>query len=482
MIWEHLRPRARDTSGSESVIQGDGLAILRACQQLNEEIAIPLYEKETLQIRVESDRTKWLAIESSLGASWTIPNIQHPLCESFKNLPYGELQGIQIWIDAPENITQLFCISRNVRHLVNLLDQAGKLPAVSIHLSNTSNKTWAEQDGTAQRSLPGRYAKPDYFVALLPFCRLRNISQASLHVPNGFIEEGNVDLQLMEQVMGRNMPFGSFTGDDEQIWYDNEMQTDLDDIYMHLERELDTMTGLDPNMLRLERFMSWYDDNGESEYVREFQRMLSDQRLVYTLDIEQRHAYLLTFNPLSANMQRMRLQLDLASRFRKVGFPLERRWDMQKYIEYRRYVEKTSRHAGDIDLAKMVDEEVMAQMKSGWSKEAWRDYYSEGIPPLDDDSQDIEEFYLQMGDVDALSYGLSAEEKPQDFARIHAREQEQSIDFGAGEEKRMALESLLRVPVDSDLRRSIDGEVLQQSGLLVEGWDTGLQMMSSLGL
>jgi hypothetical protein len=235
--------------------------------------------------------------------------------------------------------------------------------------------------------------------------------------------------------MKRDKPFVSGLSGEDAYWDGNTIQEELDNIYIFLEAELDEFPGYFANMLRLQRFTSWYSNDGSSAYMAEWKRILSHPRTYTltgsTLALEQRHASLLNFNPLSANMQKMRLQLGLPSHLRKPPrrFLLGVRWSLRDCMYY---VRKVGRFEQRSKLSR-VDVQAGAKLKSCWSREAWRDYYPEGIPPLDLALSDFNLTMRERGVVRRMSDGdvLKA------FARMG--DMVKRIDFGRGEKVRGAL-------------------------------------------
>lgn len=76
---------------------------------------------------------------------------------------------------------------------------------------------------------------PDYIVALLPFYRLRNVPQVSLHVPESCIDPEEVPMTLIEEAMRTSEPYGSFLGGQQGVWYDSFIERRLDAIPKKLD-------------------------------------------------------------------------------------------------------------------------------------------------------------------------------------------------------------------------------------------------------
>lgn len=209
-------------------------------------------------------------------------------------------------------------------------------------------------------------------------------------------------------------------------------------------------------MMRLERFMSWYTKDGESKYINDWEYLHVSDIDNHSYAIEQRHEFLLAFNPLSANMQKMRLQLGLLPVWRRNDFPPRNRWSMPDCMHYlRRVVIFGERHP-----LTDTEKQATAMLKTCWSREAWRQYYPEGIPPLELDEDDIMKFCVEIEDEDPRE-----DDQLEGFEKI--REQTKPIDFSTGERTRMAFEKLFPrdelVPPIKKVR-DIKVDVLQSFG------------------
>ncbi|KAL5331954.1 hypothetical protein ACEPPN_001495 [Leptodophora sp. 'Broadleaf-Isolate-01'] len=462
-VWRNLRPSTPSTSGNTPK-RKDTLGILRACRQLNQEIMPYLYDKEILNIRVEPIWSKCLTVENEHGAIWSIANTRDLLYNAFFNLPYRKLKLLRVSINAPEtgNLIQLISLSNHVRDLVHLLEQSNGLPSLEIHLldSQSPSGKWAKADGTPKntvtRGLAWNTVSSDYETVLLPFCRLRGVPQVHVHVPEDLTSEENM-FKNIEKVLGRTSLFGSVLGD-ENYWDDNNIQEMLDDKFIDLETELDELLGEDANMMRLERFMFWYNDDGISEYVKKWERISREphaQDSFYPYDVGARHDWLLTLNPLSAGMQKMRLQLETSPSHRRSEFPLGHSWSLHDCKSYFDNL-STSRQdpavpEQDQEVEMNQDEEAASRLRTCWSRTAWKEYHKLGIPPLVRYANDLDFMAIQREmeeayrfhqdpiiDSKTISDGYTL---PLGVEQVKL--QVKYIDFEAGERTREALKSLI---------------------------------------
>ncbi|PVH77758.1 hypothetical protein DL98DRAFT_591006 [Cadophora sp. DSE1049] len=396
-IWRNLRPSAA-SSASRNASQGrDALGVLRAGRQLSEEIIPYLYDEEILDIYVESVWSEWITIENALGARWSITSILDELYDRFSNLPYQKLKQLRISINAIETgkENRIYSLSKNVRNLVHLLEHTSGLPSLEIHFLNSSAGKWAKPNGRPVKTLLrdegyGTIEK-DYDVVLLPLCRLRKVPQVRIYIPDDLTSEGYT-FENAELAMERTSPFGSVVGDHD-YWDDNCIQEILDDIFILLENDLDMSFamsfGEDADMMRLERFMFWYGEDGSPDYVREWGRICQEpyaEDPSYTesfINLRLRHDWLLTLNPLSAPMQEMRLQLGLLSKHRRSDFPLKKSWSNPDCRSYFKKVNELQGHKESLnhDEQREADQDkaAMDRLRTCWSQTAWKEYYPLGI-------------------------------------------------------------------------------------------------------
>lgn len=467
-IWRELRPSKGTSSGWTTEQRTESLGILRAGRQLNEEIIPYLYDNETLYIEVLSEWSEWLTINNSTGTTWRIPNTRHPYRDALSKLPFKKLSAIEITINAPDqgNTAQFLTLFKHTRELAALLEQAEGLPQFTIRLCDTESGQWS-QDGKPQKTISmGCFTpifEPDYRPVLLQFARLRSIQKVTVQIANRFpVLDRDVSwLENMIDVLNRKEPFGSFKTEEDDPWWDKAFQESscylclydetfdeywddeviqrrLNNLYYEYESVLDVLPGQTADMMRLERFMYWYNSTGESEYVNNWEGICSckEDDCIKLSDLNDRHDFLVTFNPLSSGMQRLRLQMNLPPSQRLYRHELALRWNLPECIEYIGAVESFENNCGGY-LGSEV-EFMNLGLKSCWYTEEWRKYYPHGIPPLTwtDTNTAMLDLQYEVGENNRHEEGLSpAETPPSGYDRIRA--QTKLIDFNDTQSRNM---------------------------------------------
>jgi len=175
-------------------------------------------------------------------------------------------------------------------------------------------------------------------------------------------------LHKIQKIMRCHKPFGTLLKAGS-VWSDDVTQEYLDSTYVSFEDSLDMLLGRTAGMLRLHRFSTWYDSNGESTYLKELERISSNVKIKLHM-LEEWCILMLTFYPRSTVMQRIPKQLDLPPSLRFPKFAFENGWDKN---ELRRYYGQMS----VCDIGGQEMEEIRR------FKEVWMDYYREsGVPRL----------------------------------------------------------------------------------------------------
>lgn len=170
---------------------------------------------------------------SELGANWTLESYRHAVTLGFAALPYQNLKGIEIEIQAPDptNLGQLIYLWTKVRGLVALFSHAKELPKISIHLKDTEDTKWAV-NGNLQKSIVYAAAIDfdfDYEIVLFPFCRLRNCQEVKIHVPEEVKTNIETPLEFFESVMILKEPFGTYLDvEGDGAWSDEETLRTID--------------------------------------------------------------------------------------------------------------------------------------------------------------------------------------------------------------------------------------------------------------
>ncbi|KAG4432134.1 hypothetical protein IFR05_012389 [Cadophora sp. M221] len=199
--------------------------------------------------------------------------------------------------------------------------------------------TWTQGDGKPRDTIPDGVAHEslsyDYHKVILPFCRLRDISDIRTSVPKAIDKLQDRIVRQVPPIIERKIAFGS--GVDEV---------------------LDDLPGKKADTVRLDSFMNWYNEDGTSDYAKEWEQMYRrNPRNTPLKVLENRHDWLLTLNPLSAGMQKMRLQLQTPKCCQEDVFPLSNRWSFSECLEY---TESLERFKEDPDLLPERDDPIIA--------------------------------------------------------------------------------------------------------------------------
>jgi hypothetical protein len=384
----------------------------------------------------------------------------HAKSLGFKDLPYHQLKGIEIQIEAPDprDPGQLFNLWAKARSLVDLLlGERGRLPEVAIHLLATSPDSWFS-NGNLQSSIPhplGDYI--DAGVILLELCRIRNC-KAEIHVPPAFKGNATLDkfLAFFEFVIGLDKPFGAFFHKEgDGTWADDATAECLDSNFVELHNALDELRGPTAAMMRLERFRDWYDDNclgGMSSYLDGLERILKTSVGEEEEDgdgvihdkvarIKWRHRLMVAFNPLSAKMQQFNAKREELfgltingaqimrcfegwsglsmwtqkqwERYWLAGQDERRGWEYENYKKLDRTERKKIRKNEEkVKLATLGHGVPTKPKEDGWDREEWFKFYPRGIPLL---GAALFKFELSMGHLWSEDSPLAPREKFKDW-------------------------------------------------------------------
>jgi len=207
---------------------------------------------------------------------------------------------------------------KKVRELVELLGQAGQLPDLEINLLKSPRASWMGF-GRPQQSIAGDVS--DWALVLITFCYLRGVPSVKINFLEGFDFE--VDdrisriLAIVPKLMASGKP-GWTCPNKECRNYDHEraVRCLLDKVSHHLDAALEVVPGLTANMMRLERFSSWYDNEiyGRSKYLDELERIYKNAEgrtgnPWNIAELKWRYRLMAALNPLSAKMQNKLFQL-----------------------------------------------------------------------------------------------------------------------------------------------------------------------------
>ncbi|KAI4278616.1 MAG: hypothetical protein L6R38_005210 [Xanthoria sp. 2 TBL-2021] len=313
-IWECLSVQRRFT-------------IFQTSRQIYTEATQAFYNVQILQFHIspEYQYKSWLTLESNFVTDGSprlliLQDLNHTLQQGFDKLPFEKLKKIQINIGAPDAADpgQAICLHKKCVDLAALLEHAKHgLPDIEINLVDTSSAKWSSDDkpqrsvsidptrhfpyyefdgkGPCRTSLfwtrfhpenkPSRSLELDPWksetrnnyedneIVLYAFCHLRNARSAKVSGPEqpaDYCFNRNVARNLEEEE-----PFGTYP-EPGDVWGDQCIQEDRDKLFMHLDLDLDLLPGPTADMMRLDRFSSWYSSTfgGESKYEKEYERII----------------------------------------------------------------------------------------------------------------------------------------------------------------------------------------------------------------
>jgi hypothetical protein len=281
MIWKNFTPQWGSNPDEIELLFRDpeqdpqnNQAILRTSHELSGEVLPYLYKKEILCFRVHGDWEQPIVVSNRKRARWEYVSIGGNILQSFRELPYERLNGIRIEIVAPDvaDPGQYIFLWKRVQALVDVLSQSEGLPQIEIHLVEDPSpgmglSKWS-YDGRLRRSINniplligrGSQYAYDYDGILMPFCRLHNVPKATIFVPEDFDREREeFMLKNVESIMEwQPEPFDNVL----DFGPDIVTQRYLDNTYISFEDSLDSLPGRTAVMLRLHRYSTWHDSNG----------------------------------------------------------------------------------------------------------------------------------------------------------------------------------------------------------------------------
>jgi hypothetical protein len=206
-------------------------------------------------------------------------------------------------VEAPDHRdpSQMVALWKKVQDLMQLLSASESLMNLEIYFQDTDFGKWF-LDGEPRQTITPEYNANEFpnniKAIVLLFCKLCNVRHVTFHLPKK--DEGTTSLiERCNHAMTSEARY-------------QEVQTELDTIFMQFDRALDTLSGPTARFLRLERFCSWYIKDRkaktlhESQYVKELERIHKtgkvDPRWNSPEAIQQRYLLALCFNPLNKNM------------------------------------------------------------------------------------------------------------------------------------------------------------------------------------
>jgi hypothetical protein len=230
--------------GATAQTQEDISACLRDGMQLVLYVS-PLYQRHTWMEATHSepgshqDQTKW-----------KFKNVAEALAEGLGDISVSF--RIHIFAPHPGDPGQLICLWRRTNELAKFFAQMKDISNITVQLENSKSVTWYES-GMPNNSIPDPYyERYDHETALLPFGRLRNVTEFRILSPEG-ISDGIFDwkyiLAMENMIEGLKEPFDESTSDLDKTINDGCIHTDT----FLSTRLLYLLPGKTAIMLRLEQ-------------------------------------------------------------------------------------------------------------------------------------------------------------------------------------------------------------------------------------
>jgi hypothetical protein len=233
--------------GANVQTQGNISACLRDGMQLILYVS-PLYRRDT-----------WIEATYSEPSShpdqtkWKFKDVAEALAKGLGDISCSSVSfEIHIFAPHPRDPGQLICLWRRTNELAKFLAQMEDIASITVQLENSKNVTWYES-GMANNSIPDPYyERYDHETSLLPFGRLRNVTEFRILSPEG-IPDGVFDwkyiLAMENMIEGIKEPFDENTSDLDKTINDGWVHTDT---FLNM-RLLHLLPGTTARMLRLEQ-------------------------------------------------------------------------------------------------------------------------------------------------------------------------------------------------------------------------------------
>lgn len=330
LIWDNLLHIKIATEQPAT----NSLAILQTCSSLYDEISAHLRKRNlkelkdefiTFHVSPKFDKA-WLKVSTSESDR---VDLSYEGLSAYKNLPYRNLKEVNIEIIAPDvsDEGQVILLWTKINDIVDTMIHAGRdLPTINIHLLEedalsilagwTDFSSWTDLNGEPDHSIhcfdqfsrrPGLGCS-DYVVVLLPFCRLRNVAEVSLHLPEGMEDISSMGDKLAIIKQKRNA-----SSEDKGFLNGTLLQKQADDTYFRFEEALDKIDGDTADWMRVDRFARWcngQDISGRPKsYFEEWERITRQNGKIPFNGCSQliaRYKYFLYLSPESTGMQRIR--------------------------------------------------------------------------------------------------------------------------------------------------------------------------------
>lgn len=259
------------------------LALLLASRRIYDEVTEHLYKNVTLRFQIDPSyqHRSWLTVKSNIGISWHLQNVDDAVSRGFGALPYEKPKAIRINITAPDGRDpgQIVCLWKKCLDLGELLGKSfGGRRNIEILLENRKDLQWFQdglpqmsvsatrnrckcspQDGQIDRPDKTFIQKDDIRIVLTAFQHLRNIKEIKICPPQDKRRSFKDYTNHLENLLMQKEVFRTLVGPPNSR---NEpiFQQKRDDLSMNLDRELDFLPGETAEIMRSDRFGSWYSN------------------------------------------------------------------------------------------------------------------------------------------------------------------------------------------------------------------------------
>lgn len=286
LVWDYLMPEHRTKRQKDEPVYLDHryschselerplerLSILRASQQLRDEVSVELYSRRILRLCIDPKQQ-----------GWTVKDLPEASPRDFHDTNYANFKAIQIEVHPPDDKDpgQLLRARKNIIDLVATLANSPELQRIEIVLFDKDLATWYDHDITqCSISWFDEIEKTDLEQLLGPFRYLRKVRHAKVNLPP-YANQGLRHIRFAEEVERRMMSTVAFGTKDTNMDV-TERTTNI-----RLDLALDYMWGSTAAMLRRDRFDNWYEytrellklNHGENNNLSRQEEMMVDANL-----------------------------------------------------------------------------------------------------------------------------------------------------------------------------------------------------------
>ena len=351
-IWEHFVPQKDDPPHH--------LGILRTCRQMNKEVSPYLYGNQVLQFDLSPtyEYGKWFEVSTELGAVWQLSSLEDALHRGFHLARFNNFRALRINIMAPndDDPGQLLCLWKKFRQLIELFNRSSTtdLSKIEVHFLEVGDGIWAWNEDEMQRSeslttSPAFMTQGpkhpahlgDFEVIATQLFMLQHRAEISMNLCECLTEvlskrtlakikrifDDIIVVTALPLVKDHTLDkldddryWGTLSVEKRALQYAQEFESAwlINRNFEHMlsfDWELDYTRGYTADMMRLERFSSWFDSqedfvSGNSTYLKIIKQAFLKTRGLEGHTVRQeykaRYEILLALNPLSAPMQKAR--------------------------------------------------------------------------------------------------------------------------------------------------------------------------------